>query len=157
MNEGWHDGDGEPVTFEKISEHIADYLSRGGNVFVGTDSQIKTTCCLYVTAICLHGTGGNPPGLYFFKKLKEDKHSSKLLKTRIMQEVQYSIDIGTKLMEEYPLADIEVHIDVGSTPRSATRIYVDIIRGWLAGIGFKCKMKPNAWASSSVADWHTKS
>jgi hypothetical protein len=73
-----------------------------------------------------------------------------------MQEVQHSVDIAMNLMEKYPEAEIEVHVDVGRTQRSETRKYADSIYGWLKGMGVECKMKPYSWASSSVADWHTK-
>ena len=73
-----------------------------------------------------------------------------------MQEVQRSIDLALGLMEKYPSAEIEVHVDVGLTKRSATRKYVDTINGWLRGMGIGCKMKPDSWASSAIADHHTK-
>ena len=73
-----------------------------------------------------------------------------------MHEVQKSVDISIILLEEYPDADIEIHVDIGLTKRSVTRKFVDVINGWLKGFGIDCKMKPYSWASSAVADWHTK-
>jgi len=156
MTEAWHDGSGNPVHFKDIMSHVEYYIENGGRVFVGTDSQLKPSSCLYVTSICLHGERGSPPGIYFFKKYRETKKTNKVLRNRILQEVQYSIDIAMYMVSLCPEVGIEIHIDVGNTHRSATRIFADYIRGWIKGVGFECKLKPDAWASSSVADWHTK-
>ena len=51
---------------------------------------------------------------------------------------------------------VEIHIDIGSTERSKTRGFVDSITGWVKGFGVDFQIKPNAWASASVADKHTK-
>ena len=42
-----------------------------------------------------------------------------------------------------------------TSPTSA-RFLVKQIRGWVTGLGFDCCIKPNSWASSDIADWHTK-
>ena len=156
MKNRWHTGDGFPVSFDNILEEINTYISTGGKIFIGTDSQIKSKNCLFVTAICLHSNSGKDYAKYFFAKEKVTLGTYKLLRARIMQEVQRSIDISMALLEKFPHADIEIHVDVGLTKRSATRKFVDIIDGWLKGFGIGCKMKPHSWASSAVADWHTK-
>ena len=56
----------------------------------------------------------------------------------------------------FPEAAIEIHADVGTTKRSATSKFVEFVRGWIRGSGFTAKVKPYSWASSTVADWHTK-
>ena len=52
--------------------------------------------------------------------------------------------------------DIEIHVDIGTTAKSKTRELVDTMTKWTRGAGFKCKVKPDAWASAAVADKHTK-
>ena len=75
MTEAWHDGDGTPVKFENILKYVEYYLANEGKIFIGTDSQLKSSSCLYVTTICLHGEGGSPPGLYFFKETSRNEES----------------------------------------------------------------------------------
>jgi predicted RNase H-related nuclease YkuK (DUF458 family) len=60
------------------------------------------------------------------------------------------------LLDRFPEAAIEIHADVGTTKRSATSKFVEFVRGWIRGSGFTAKVKPYSWASSTVADWHTK-
>jgi predicted RNase H-related nuclease YkuK (DUF458 family) len=31
-----------------------------------------------------------------------------------------------------------------------------MLRGYVTGAGFECRVKPNAWASQTVADKHSK-
>lgn len=153
----WYTGGGIPIEFEEVLKEIHEYVIRGGKVFIGTDSQIKSDLVIFASALCLYGEVENKKyATYFFTKSRLSRKKYSDLQYRIMQEVQRSIDLSLNLMEKYPEADIEVHVDVGKTQRSATRKYVDMINGWLKGFGLPCKMKPDSWASSAVADQHTK-
>ena len=152
----WFSGDGVPISIEDMNNQIDEYIKDGGKIFVGTDSQLKSDGCVFATAICLHRNSGKKYAKYFFKRSRLSKIDYKVLRVRIMHEVQESLKISLDLLEKYPDLDIEVHVDVGRTHRSATRKFADSISGWLKGVGLECKMKPYSWASSSVADWHTK-
>jgi predicted RNase H-related nuclease YkuK (DUF458 family) len=137
-------------------EKIDEYISDGGRVFIGTDSQIQGDICVFATAICLHDMKGKRYSKYFFRKSREKTKLFKILRSRIMKEVQNSLDVYMLLLERYPDVDIEIHVDIGRTSRSATRVFVDTVTGWLKGVGVDCKIKPDSWASSSMADRHTK-
>ena len=153
----WHTGSGEQIGFDEVLKEIHEYIIRGGKVFIGTDSQIKSDVVIFASALCLYGEVEEKKyATYFFTKSRLDRKKYSDLQHRIMQEVQRSIDLSMSLMEKYPEADIEVHVDVGKTKKSATRKYVDMINGWLKGFGLVCKMKPDSWASSAIADHHTK-
>ena len=155
--EAWHTARGYQIEFKDIIREIDEYVSLGGKVFIGSDSQIKGGQVIFVTAICLHGNlSDRVYSKYFFKKIKLPRDSDRPLRERILKEVQLSLDLAMKLIEKYPETDIEVHVDVGRTVRSKTSKYADMIDGWLKGAGFSCKMKPYSWASSAVADHHTK-
>jgi len=156
MKDHWFTGSGKSISVESMFDIIDDYIRNGGKIFVGTDSQLNHNFCLFATAICLHGANGTSGGRYFFKRRKKKNLSYRVLRQRILQEVKQSIDVSFKLLEKYPDADIEVHVDIGQTIKSETRIFVDTVNGWLSGIGFQCRIKPDSWASSSVADCHTK-
>lgn len=154
MSCDWFTGVGKPVTLDEVYLEIDNYVSAGGKVFVGSDSQLGSETCIFATAICLHGAGAG--GKYFFKRFNSTRSPYDVLKVRIMKEVQYSIEIALDILERNPTADIEVHIDVGTSEKSKTREYVSFLKGWAKGAGFMCKVKPNAWASAAVADKHTK-
>jgi predicted RNase H-related nuclease YkuK (DUF458 family) len=156
LNEIWLTGAGDTIEFNDMFSIIRDYVKIGGKVFIGTDSQLAVESCTFVTAICLHGAGGGKGGRYFFQRTSSGLDKYRILKVRIMQEVQRSIEIGLDLIEKNPNADIEIHLDVGTSEKSKTRAYVDELMGWTQSVGFVCKVKPYAWASAAVADKHTK-
>jgi predicted RNase H-related nuclease YkuK (DUF458 family) len=156
MKDCWFTGSGDPLPFSELMVQVDDYIVKGGKVFIGTDSQIKSDQCIFVTAICLHGRYDKFYATYFFSRSRLKRKPYQVLRVRIMEEVQHSLDIAMNLMEKHPEAEIEVHVDVGRTHRSATRHFADAINGWVKGVGLKCKMKPDSWASSSIADSHTK-
>ena len=151
----WLTADGDEIEFEDILSVIRDYDTADNRIFVGADSMIYTSSCVFATAICLHDDL-NKRATYFYQRQKLLPHKYSNLKVRIFKEVQSSIDVGLLLMEEFPATTIEIHIDVGRTHRSKTRSLVDVVGGWVKSLGFGVKLKPHSWASSSVADWHTK-
>ena len=157
MHEIWFDSDGNKIKLKDVFCRIENYVRSGGKIYVGTDSSgsLSGKTCLYATAICIHNDKMKLAN-YFFARTKEIGIETQTLRHKIEKEVNYSIDIGVILAERFPDAGIEIHADVGITKKSATRKFVDHIRGWILGSGFDYKIKPNSWASSSVADWHTK-
>jgi len=156
MKHEWFTGCGQPITHSAMLEEINCHVSHGGKVFVGSDSQLKSDSCVFATAICLHGSQGQKGGRYFFRRFKTKKFEKNALRERIVQEVHHSINIALDLFQNNPSAEIEVHLDVGTGPKSLTREYAESLKGWALSTGFKCEVKPNAWASASVADKHTK-
>jgi predicted RNase H-related nuclease YkuK (DUF458 family) len=135
-NKNWFTGVGTNINYEPLIEEIRIHVLSGGSVFIGTDSQLSPSVCTFASVICLHND------------VKR--------KLRIMSEVHSSIEIGLIISEMFPRANVEIHIDIGSGERSRTRGYVDEFSGWVRSLGFKCKIKPDAWASFAVADKHTK-
>ncbi len=156
MKDIWITGKGYELEFNKILFEIDDHVNAGGNIFIGTDSMLRIDGCTFASAICLHGGKGQSGGKYFYKRTVEKNKNLASLRHRITCEVERSIGIGIKVMEANPDANVEIHIDIGSTPLSKTRDLKDALGGWAIGAGFSYKIKPEAWASASVADRHTK-
>ena len=52
---------------------------------------------------------------------------------------------------------IELHLDISaSDKKEATSRFSDMLVGYAKGVGFPCKIKPDAFAATSVADKHNK-
>ncbi len=76
---------------------------------------------------------------------------------RITSEVQKSIDVGLKILSYCPQVKIELHLDISESDKNTkTSKFADMLVGYAKGIGFDCKIKPQAFAASSVADKHSK-
>ena len=53
--------------------------------------------------------------------------------------------------------DLVQKLDISSADKKEkTSSYADMLIGYAKGVGFKCKVKPNAFAASSIADKHSK-
>lgn len=154
MLNSWYSASGERVTHGEIIKKIKDHVKKDEKLFIGTDSQLSISACTFATAICLYSKSKG--GTYFFRKQKVKSEKYNTLKIRMLEEVHKTIEVAFLVLEETPTAQIEIHIDIGSTPKSKTRVYVDELKGWVTAAGFDCKIKPNAWASASIADRHSK-
>ena len=152
----WHTGSGNRIQFDEILSHINDHCMTGGMVYIGCDSQITRADCVFSTVICLHGAADQKGGFYFFKREKLRRDDFPTLAVRLLKEVEKSIEMGYKILEINPNVDIEIHIDTNSKKNTKTSKFSDMLMGYAMGAGFKCKIKPDAWASNSIVDKHSK-
>lgn len=153
----WLSGSGEKKTFEEIIKISKRFLTKGSKIFIGSDSFINKKKINFATAICLYG--GDVPSRYFFAKDHVPESRFNVLVTRITEEVRRSVELAEYMMENYNInsENIELHIDVSPFHmKNGTSKFSEMLRGYVAGAGFECRVKPEAWASQSVADKHSK-
>lgn len=151
----WNTGSGKQITFYAILQKIKEHHNNKGQVFVGTDSLINSGKCTFTTSIVLLGAEGQSGGLYFYKKEKYNEPTR--FYTRILREVEKSINIAISITDVCPSVNLEVHLDVSPEGKNEkTSRMAQMLMGYATGSGFKCKIKPEAFAATSVADKHTK-
>lgn len=151
----WTTGSETEITFYEIIQIIKTHSQNNGQVFVGTDSLIKSGRCTFTTSIVLLGADGQKGGLYFYKKEKYNEPTR--FYTRILKEVEKSINIAIDITEICPNANLEIHIDVSPEGKNEkTSQMARMLMGYATGSGFKCKIKPDSFAATTVADKHTK-
>ena len=145
------------IDFYEILKIINDHTLKGSKIFIGTDSFISQEKVCFASAICLYG--GELPSRYFFSKEKVPKNSFNVLVSRILEETRRSVEIACLLMEEYNYdpSKIELHLDVSPFSQgNATSKFSDMLKGYVQGYGLDYRLKPDAWASQSIADRHSK-
>lgn len=152
----WHTGSGKETTLDSIMKEISPHLRKAGSIFIGCDSQVSRDRCTFSTVICLHGADCQSGGYYFFRRENKNREKFPTMINRLLKEVELSVEMGFKILDEYPDADIEIHIDANAKKEEATGKFSDMLVGYAKGAGFRCKIKPDAWASSSIADKHSK-
>lgn len=153
----WFTGSGDRLAFEEIIKIVEDHSKKNGIIYIGSDSFLQKKQCIFSTAICLHKAEGQIGGRYFVKRNKFNASKFSTLMVRIMAEVQNSIDVGMKLLHHCPQIKIELHLDVSSSSKNTkTSKFSDTLIGYAMGSGFDCKIKPQAFAASSIADKHSK-
>jgi len=152
----WFTGSGVETTFSDLVKTLRENTSRGTRVFIGTDSFISKREIRFASAICLHGGGVSR---YFFTRNFEKLSKFKVLVSRITEEVRRTVEIADVLytQEDIDSNQIELHIDVSAFERKAkTSKFAEMLEGYVEGAGYTCKIKPNAWASQTIADRHSK-
>ena len=151
----WSDPEGKQVSDVELVHMMKAYSQNGGIIYVGTDSMYVCKKCTFVAVIAFHDNT-QKIAQYFFKKFKEDNLKFADLKCKILEEVNLSVQTAQFVLRKIPDAKIEVHADIGIKQACATKKFYTLIKGWITGLGVKLKIKPDSWASSSIADWHTK-
>lgn len=154
---GWHCGSGAEILYEDILDLIKEHTRNNGTIFIGTDSHVERQQCIFSTAICFHGADGQTGGRYFFKKTKFEALKFATILERITLEVEKSVKLSLSIYEQFPDSNIEIHLDISSADKKEkTSSYADMLIGYAKGVGFTCKVKPEAFAASSIADKHSK-
>ena len=137
---------------ESVEEVLIRETSQGNKlkVWIGTDSQVKGAETEFATVIVFlrEGKGG-------FMFIHNEKTSIKYsIKERMLMEVAKSIEIAYELCDlftEYNI-DMEVHADINTNPQFKSNVALREATGYILGMGFAFKAKPEAFASSSCAN-----
>ncbi len=150
----WREASSSRITSKEFIDIMKRYSHLGLTLYVGSDSMLYSDYCTFSCIVAVHCNEMNIAN-YYYQKQKIRNPVYKNLKNKIFKEVETSIQTANFLRQNIPNANIEVHVDIGDQERNATRYLVDNARGWIVGMGYEIKIKPDSWASS-VADWHTK-
>ncbi|SRR6056297_2632187 len=151
----WRRISGHPLKLPLLEEVEAvlkseeDYLPQL-KVCVGTDSEVRQGYIKFATVIVFlrEGAGG-------FMFLQTATRAGKVaLKQRMIQEVTASIEVAyplAPLLKKYGVP-IEIHADINPDPRYLSSTAFKEAMGYIKGMGFIFKAKPDAFASSCCAD-----
>lgn len=134
------------------SDELLEILKAHETVIVGSDSKYFSQFVKYASVICVFSN----PGITYWYQVDKEKNKPGDIRTRIWTEVQKSVDIALWLQDCLPTTTITVHCDINSDPRFASNRFQAEAMGYVTGCGFKYVGKPDSWAASGAADWHTK-
>ena len=119
-------------------------------VCIGTDSQVKGKETEFATVIVFlrEGCGGF---MFIHNDTTLFKHS---IKERMLVEVAKSIEIAYELCDLFTLYKVgmEVHVDINTNPQFKSNEALREAMGYIMGMGFAFKAKPDAFASSCCAN-----
>ena len=119
-------------------------------VCIGTDSQVKGQETEFATVIVFLREGHG--GFMFIHNERTRQQYS--IKERMLVEVAKSIEIAYELCNLFTLynVDMEVHADINTNPNFKSNDALREAMGYILGMGFAFKAKPEAFASSSCAN-----
>ncbi|MBS1589460.1 MAG: hypothetical protein JST52_07570 [Bacteroidetes bacterium] len=119
-------------------------------VCIGTDSQVYSNETEFATVIVfLREKQG---GFMFIANERTTQRFS--IKERMLVEVAKSIDIAYELCDLFTKYDVEmeVHADINTNPQFKSNEALREAMGYILGMGFAFKAKPEAFASSCCAN-----
>ena len=151
----WRKFNGSPVEtpiYEAVETVIKRETEAGYRlkVCIGTDSQVKGSETEFATVIVFLREGHG--GFMFIHNDKTRQQYS--IKERMLVEVAKSIEIAYDLCNLFTLynVDMEVHADINTNPNFKSNDALKEAMGYILGMGFAFKAKPEAFASSSCAN-----
>src|SRR5580698_9976535 len=151
----WRKFNGDQIELP-IADAVEDAIRRETNkgyhlkVCIGTDSQVKGTETEFATVIVFlrEGHGG------FMFIHNEKTRQAFTIRERMLVEVAKSIEIAYELCDLFNEFDVdmEVHADINTNPHFKSNEALREAMGYILGMGFAFKAKPEAFASSCCAD-----
>lgn len=119
-------------------------------VCIGTDSQVKGKETEFATVIVFirKGKGGF---MYIHNESTKQRMS---IKQRMLMEVHKSIEVAYELCNVFSRfsVDMELHADINTNPNFKSNDALKEAMGYIIGMGFAFKAKPEAFASSNCAN-----
>jgi uncharacterized protein len=151
----WRKFNGDSIQLP-IKEAVEQAIKRESDagyklkVCIGTDSQVKGRETEFATVIVFLREGHG--GFMFIHNEKTFQPYS--IKERMLVEVAKSIEIAYELCDLFTLYDVdmEVHADINTNPQFKSNEALREAMGYILGMGFAFKAKPEAFASSSCAN-----
>lgn len=149
----WRKFSGELLTLPILDEVKLKMIEEQDNklkVCIGTDSQVKGAITEFATAIVFIREGKG--GFIFHNEYQTSRKMS--IKERMIQEVSDSIQVAydiCPILDEYNIG-LEVHADINTDPQFKSNVALKEAMGYILGMGYTFKAKPEAFASSYCAN-----
>ena len=146
------------MSFDDVVRSIVEEMEKSPKdrfeILIGSDSSTNLDHLDLVSAIVLHRVGKG--GRYFWTRHRERRIPS--LRQRIWREAWLSFELAQLLLERFSEAstlrfNLEIHVDIGENGK--TKEMIDEVVGMIIANGLAVRIKPYAYAASSVADKHT--
>lgn len=130
--------------------------SKNHKIIVGTDSVKLGEIFVFANAICIINNNNFYDRRFFYNKRKVADDTYYDLSKRLLKETTESIDIAFNIKQKVEGANIEIHADVNTDVKHLSSKYKNMVVGYITGCGFECKVKPDSFVASGIADIYTK-
>ena len=151
---------------DKIDFHeVETFLQKCGpktRLYLGCDSRVYYTSArqrmvTYTTAIVIHIDGQHGGKLFYENSTEPDRTlDRKKPSMRLMTEVYKVSELYLNMIDNVDSCidkDIEIHVDINPQKEYKSSAIISEALGYIRGVcQVDAKVKPEAWAASSVAD-----
>ena len=149
----WRKFSGEPLKLPIMDEIRLRLIEKQKNnlkIYIGTDSKVKNNITEFATAIVF--IRKRKGGFIYHRSYESLIKMS--LKERMIQEVADSISVAYEicpLLDEFEV-ELEVHADINTNPEFRSNVALKEAMGYILGMGYTFKAKPEAFASTYCAN-----
>ena len=141
-----------PIT-DAVEKTIQKELKDGHKlkICIGTDSQVRGKKIGFATVIVFlrEGKGG-------FMFINSEIITRKMaIRERMIHEASKSVELAydlSDIWDKYSHIALEIHADINTDASFKSNVALKEAMGYIKGMGYEFKAKPNAFASSSCAD-----
>ena len=138
----------------KILSYIAQDPRANYEIAVGTDSMTRGNETKYAVAITVHREYHG--AIFFYKTINE--RAVKSLDQKLHKETELSMDVaeylikalGSRIMNTTSNVHLVIHMDIGEN--GPTSRLIAELEGWVSAMGYDYRIKPESYASSTIAD-----
>ena len=130
----WISGDGRTKSWMDVLSHthLAEQTRNNVEVHVACDSAVQGRFVVFATVVCVIAKG--QAGRYFYSRLIEEKRQYPVLQTRLLREVQLSLDTAEALkLEDVTVA--QVHCDSNTDPAAKSTEHTRMLTGYIQSMG----------------------
>ncbi len=125
-------------------------LSSTSSIYIGCDSRLSGPCTVFGLVVILHLDSAKG-GMCFADKMKEERRMG--IKERLMKEVEHAVLCATRVQHVVEGRRFEVHLDINPDPSYPSSKVLHAAVGYVKGQGLSCRIKPEAFAASTAADY----
>ena len=157
MDKKWKNGKRRLIEYNKIIEIIRKVSSfKDHLVIVGSDSVKLGEEFVFANAICILNKDNYYDRRFFYlrRRILDDTYYN--LSKRLLKETEESINIASDLQEKVKGLNIEIHSDINFDEKYPSSKMKNTIIGYINGCGFDCKIKPDSFVASGIADRYTR-
>jgi predicted RNase H-related nuclease YkuK (DUF458 family) len=155
MERKWRRLDGRVIR-QPINEEVRMTILRERaaghelSLSIGSDSQVRGRDIAFATVIVFLRKGRG--GFFFIHSEKISRPMT--IKERMLEEVARSIDVAYGLADVFARYNValEVHADINPDPKFKSNAAFSEAMGYIMGMGFAFRAKPQAFAGSCCAN-----
>lgn len=135
------------MVVDDLRQYVKAWLRThpSGEVYIGSDSQVRGSDVKYSTVICLWDVGHGVWEVY--STVKFPRPGDRF--TRLWNEVQRSLHVAEQLRD---ITKVIVHMDFNSDPSYPSYQLYDAGMGLVKSMGYEAAGKPDSWAATCGAN-----
>lgn len=141
-----------PDVCEYVKKYLDENKDKEIEIIVGSDSQNRGFNTIYSTVIAMYNPGHGAHCI--FKRWKTPKE--KIRNTRLLNEVQASIETAEELVKAGIPKPKSIDIDINPNPKFKSYEVYQAAKGWVEGMGYEVRYKSVCPLVTSAADWIVK-